>query len=1670
MSSKKTYNYTWFLRVALKRISILLVLFLVLLLFIRSPWGQNFIVSKATHFISSKTNTKVDIEKLYITLGGNLMLKEVYLEDKSKDTLVYSKELEAGIDLLPLLTNPSSIRINYLNWEGLKANIYQNNEIDGFNYQFLIDSFSSSKTTEIDSNTTNSPTLYFHKIKLKDIQLNFKDVVSGTFAEVNLGDFSIKKAQLDLEEQIYEINDIKLNNSKVNFEQTKITDSNNETATQLPVVKMKSAVIKNFEFNYNATPVDLRVATNVSYFKLQMPLLDLEKQLVRVENIELQNSKIQYQQIQNDNPQKDSIGKPSDFEWPTWKVAIKKLRFNNNTITAKTSSKSFTSNVFNPEYIKINQFDVLGENINYAPKNVSATIENIHFIEQSGFKLKKLKNKITVTDNQLQVKGLSIKTNFNEILGSANLQYESLDALLKKPKTTSLNIELNNLILNPKDAYYFLPKLKENTTISALTQKNITGNILASGTLNELNIPSINLNWGNSSKIAANGIVKNLQDPQNINATLENIQITSTKKDIETFIALKNQAFTVPNTMHLIGNLSGNQHNLVINLKLETTDGTASIQGNFKNKNKIAINANLGINELNLKKILNNEKLGTYSFKTKVSASGNTLNTLNGKLETNFDKLPYNNYDFSKLQLNGSVNNGNGIINLKLKDENIDTELISNIKLDTINPKFDIKLNVEGVNLQSLGFTNDDIRTKFNLNTMVEGKSIDNLNFEGTANKIIAIKNNQPYLIGDIIYNGKLKKDSTYFNFESNPLQLLLKANTSIENLWTAVKEDLTSHFDKDTLAINNATGTVVMKLEGKLKEAPILNELLLPKLTSFQPASINVSFTEKEHSLIATLNTSEIIYDNNSIDNFDFSINGNKEKIDFNISVDAIKTNAIATDKISFGGHLEHKLLYTKLKAFQEEQQTLNISTKITKVNDTTKIHIDPNGFMLNKQNWDIATNNKIKLTENYLDFEDVLFSYNNQKIDIHNTINSGTNDQIDVEFSNFKLSTITKLLNTGEVLASGKLNGIFSVKNISENMGIAANATINDFQIKEVPLGLWSFDATTSNNNAYKLKVTAKGENLNMNIGGNYLATNKDPLLDFKIDLENLRLKAIEKFTENSISDTSGYLSGTININGNIAKPTFLGEVHFNDADIRVNALNSNFKLPKESIQLKDSKVVFNDFKMLDTQNNPFTIDGTVTTEDLSNPTFNLKLKAKNLEVLNATNEDNELFYGKVNLDTDISIKGDLNLPEVRGKLSINETSNFTYVIPEDQVDIIEKEGVVQFVNKKNPNDILTKQNDDSPNYEYIKGYDIDLNLKVEPKATFNIIVSERTGDNLKVTGNGKFNFGISPNGEVALSGKYEVNDGHYEVSLYNLIKKRFDIDKGSSIVWRGNPLDADMDIRAIYKVETSASGLIASQLTSEDRSVANQFQQKLPFLVYLNLDGELLKPEISFDINLPKDKRGELGGKVYSQLQQLNTQEQELNKQVFSLLVLNQFFPTTTNDGSNGGSLSIARDNANNILSDQLNNFSDKIFGKSGFELDFDLDSYTDYQGNSTSNRTQLDINARKKLFNNRLIVEVGSGVDIQEGNQNTRQNTPLIGTVNIQYLIDDKGRWRLKGYRKNEFESVIEGQVILTGIALIFNQEFNKFEELFAKSVQNELEKQSKENTSSSKDSK
>jgi translocation and assembly module TamB len=1659
-----------------------LVIIILLVVFLRSPWGQDIMVKKATTFVSKKTNTKVSVDRLYVTFSGNLFLEGLYLEDTKGDTLLYSKKLEAGVELIPLIKT-GAIHITNLDWEGLMLDVVRTELSGNFNYEYLIDAFVTQKGEVLDNESLSTPeepqplSISLSPISLRDFDLRYADEVMGVEAMLKLESLEIEIPVINLAKSEYRISNLLLHNSQLSYTQTKPFEpiEADTVAGVMPLLMIDQLELSEVSATYSNTVNLQHAELAIGKFVIQAPTIDLQNQQLQLSTIELHDSDILYHDFGVKSAIESELASESHpFVWPDWDVQLASIALSNNTVEFKTADRETQSGYFDPEVLTIRDLRLEARDLFLENNQAGLKLTDAGLAEAGGFELKNLQFDFSISEKDSELRGIWIETNRSQLKGNANVGYQSIQELIDKPEGIQFEVSFADTRLDLRDSYFFAPQLAYDTLIQELASFPIAVKLRAQGDMSALSLSVLDLKWG-KTLLQTSGRVTDPLEVERLGFDFPDLVFQTDRETLLKFMDEAQLGVRLPDRINLSANASGKLDDFLGIVKLQTDLGDIRLEGNFQNKDRLAFAADLEVDQLRLGAILNNPGLDTLSFRLSANGSGTSLNDLNAELSSSFERLRLNGNDYSGLELEGQMENGKGAVHMWLQDEFLNFDLLTNVVLDSNQSLIDLNLDLKGIDLYELGFAGQSTRAKFLLQANFSGNP-SNFDLSASLNDALIVYDQRSYPLGALDLNARIREDSTSVSINSMILNGSLRSNTSPDSLIVAITEHLKQHLDKlDSLG--GTTGAITMELNLSINQAPILNQVLLQGLEQLDSASIRVDFSQPEDRLIASVDFPYVKYGSTEVDSLSVRINSNTEDLDLKLGFLALNSGPLAMDRTYFTGELQESRLYFDFHSFEGDEKLFHIASDIGYSGDTLSIHVSPENLLVNAQQWSIPEGNLMQFASQYVNLEEFRFFRENQTLSLRNDLSDILEDHLAVQFENFRLETFTSLLNPDELIAAGFVDGRLVLVNPFAATGILGELMVDSLKVMETPLGNLSLNATSETLGDYKLALSLKDGGMDLDLDGDFQANEAGGSFDLKMNLNQIDMEVIAGLSGGELRAASGNISGLIEASGTTNDPQYTGELVFNEAAFTVSQLNANYLLSNETIALDNAGVYFEDFTIRDENSNSFQIDGSIFTESFINPSFDLKLTADNFSVVNSTRKDNDLFFGRGVLDADVSITGDLNLPRVAANLTVKENTDLTVIIPESQLDLIERNGVVIFVNRDDPFDILTREVEQISS-SFI-GYDIRAILQVDPKASFRLIVDERSGDNLLVSGKADLNLEINPNGRITLSGNYEIREGHYEMSLYNLVSRKFAIAEGSRITWNGDPMDATLAIRAIYQIRTSSSELMASQLTSASGGSRNQYLQELPFLVYLNVNGELLRPEISFRLDMPEAQRGALGGNVYTRVLQVNEQEDELNKQVFSLLVLNRFFPSSGSDGSKGGTEAIARSSVSQVLSGQLNALSSNLLGNSGVELDFDLDSFTDYQGNTPQDRTQLNVSARKQLFNDRLVVQVGSQVDVEGSSQNPQQGNALLGNISIEYLLTKNGRFRLRGFQKNEFESIIDGPLIVTGFGVIFNREFNLFRELWRDSVENqnrlnpidELEKKNgakKENDSEEKD--
>ncbi|HSM63512.1 MAG TPA: hypothetical protein VK833_06200, partial [Gillisia sp.] len=458
----------------------LLLFIILLLLFIRSPWGQGIIVDKLVSYISNKTNTNVSLDKAFISFSGDLQIEGLFLEDQNGDTLIYSKSLDADIPLMPLIKG-TGIVVNSLDWKGLKANISRKDSIEGFNYQFLVDAFATTDSTVVDTSSASKPmNLRLGDFTFTNFDISYIDKVGGIEADVQMGNFQLEMKNTDLENMRFQITKARLRNSSIVYLQNKpFPESEGDSAS--PFLSIDDLEIENVSAYYSSTPDGLASKLDIGNFNTSISKINLANNEILIDELLLNESAIVLEVTTLLDPNlkeesKDIEQSLEEFVWPNWNVQVDKVSFVDDQFTYLVDGATINAEAYNANALSLKEFNFEASNIYLKNESVGALIKTLTFSESSGLALKEFTGDFKLTDTNINIDGLQLKLNENVVNGNAAIQYNSITQLINDPEKIDIMADISNFAVDMEDLFVYMPELKKNETIRALSTKNLSGN------------------------------------------------------------------------------------------------------------------------------------------------------------------------------------------------------------------------------------------------------------------------------------------------------------------------------------------------------------------------------------------------------------------------------------------------------------------------------------------------------------------------------------------------------------------------------------------------------------------------------------------------------------------------------------------------------------------------------------------------------------------------------------------------------------------------------------------------------------------------------------------------------------------------------------------------------------------------------------------------------------------------------------------------------------------------------------------------------------------------------------------------------------------------------------------------------------------------------------------
>jgi hypothetical protein len=1610
---------------------------------------QRFIVQKAVSSISEKTHTRIEIGSVKIFITNSIELHDIFVESRRRDTLLSIQTLSADVNLLGLFMHDISLKNVRL--DSVTAHITRALPDSSFNFDFILHALNAHSTAaDIHPDTSEGSNwkIQLSGLSLHSVKGTYDDDVTGLHLHLQLGLLEASIDKFNLDKNQFHVDKLFLANTLASVIQTKISPAYESNSAPVDF-GIEALSLSMLHLQYENTVTNERYSVDLGTSILLAEKIDLPSHHIALKNFLLENTHVVIVQSKKAKKKKEN----SVATIFPWVISLDHLNLSYSSVQYDEEGAPGTKGV-DPNHLRLIGLTMQAENIYFSENRMKADIHHTSFREHSGLEVRELSGGIKLDPLQAQLTNFTIETSTSRIHQNVFLAYSSLSALKNFPGSVNVKVTIDDSHVAISDLLLFQPSLP----IKNIPGASINFSSQFTGLIGDLRIEAFRAAVGDSTTIDFTGSIRGLPGIDTAHYDIDLRLFSSGRKDVQTFVAdtLIPQNIVLPASIRLSGNFNGTVKNFsassVITTSMGNMKGTVALNSPPNSGSKAnRWNAEVFVEEFNIGSLLNDlETFGPVSLKATAAGTGLTKEDIEAQLDVQVEKAVLNGYPYRQFSLHGTASPKMFDGKAEIQDSNIAFTFSGTVNTSEENPIFKFMLDLKGADLHRLNFTPDDIRLAGNVSSDLTGQDINDINGTIDVRNVVIMKNRKRYTLDSLVYTSVNKDGQSHIGIESTIFSAHFDGTIAVGDLPETLKGYFEHYF-----ALHGEQRSRNFKAQDftfhiSLRDPAALTDLLIPEIHQLSAGTIEGRYNSDKKNLSLNINIPRVDYNDFKIDSLNVGVTSDADVLQATLNVVSIADAAFQVTNLQVVGKAGHDSIDVALQSTRNDGFMKLLLAGVFQSNPNGyKLRFNKDGVVFHNIPWNVPSDNELVFGKNILLAHNVVLRGAGQSLSLHSTVEKNQRSPLKIEFDNFNLATVSEVVERDSGMLGGILTGNVVLQNLEKRRAFTSDLTINEFSFGQKLIGDIALLANNQTENVYELRMNVSGNGNQIALKGKYRSEEGTNGLDLLCDFTKVNLASIEPFTFGNVQRLSGTMTGGLHITGTTKKPFMSGELSFTNTAFAVPFLNTYLHLNNGKIDIDAQGVEFRSFDLVDTLGNKASLSGYLFTEDFRNYKYDFRMHTDKFLLLNKPASRDALYYGTVILDSDISVKGDQSRPIVTMQAELDKGTNLALVMPESELAVEERRGIVRFVDAKTlPNSILSRQNvipdRDTAEAKLLSLLSMDLtsNIIVNKDSKLRILIDPAAGDSLVIQGVATLSFAIDPSGKLTLTGRYEILKGSYQLSFEGLIKREFAIEEGSSLTWLGSPYEADVDITAMYTVKTAVLDLIQDQLAGISQEERNKYKQEIPIQVRLMMKGKLLKPDIHFKLDLPSDQRGVFNGTVYAKINELNGQESELNKQVFALLVLGKFVsenPIASTVGNEGLS-DYARSSVSQILSAQLNHLSEQYLA--GANLNVGLESYQDYTSGTAEGRTQLKLALSKQLFSERVTVQVGGDVDLEGRRSQENSLNNFAGDLKVLYKLTEDGRWQLHVFRQNTYEGVIDGDITKTGAGVVFMIDFDK----------------------------
>ncbi|MBN2747530.1 MAG: translocation/assembly module TamB domain-containing protein, partial [Bacteroidales bacterium] len=1246
-----------------------------------------------------------------------------------------------------------------------------------------------------------------------------------------------------------------------------------------------------------------------------------------------------------------------------------------------------------------------------------AKIQHLSANEISGFKLTDFKADIKTGSNGSTLNNLELSTDTSFVKMNLALEYSRWPNWLDFIDSVSLNAQIDSINLSLNDLVPF-------STSLANSNIRVAANGEVKGPVSNLKLRNFSFSSNQNTRFFGRANISGLPSIEKTFFDVKMNEFVTNTVDIESVILPGGERIDLPDnlrslqTMSIKGRFTGFYNDFVSNATFQTGLGNITTDILIKPLNtskKIAYNGSMKLFNFNIGALISVPNIDQLTLNGVFDGQGIDMDAA-AIVDVKIPNIRIGGFTYKNSVIEGKLANRivNGFVSSADSSFSLTIDGYYNFA-DTL-PVYRFSANVQNARINRLMLSHSDslgvISGKIAVDAL--GNNADNLQGQIKIDSLYYYLKNRTYVGDSVLVMATGSNDNRSLVLNSKYVDGLIEGQfrfADLDKIYYYLMENfLPATFNNESAEAKlSSIKNLDFVYDFNFKNTSDLFSIFYPDIYLANQSKLNGFFDAEKDSLSLDFISEKIVYQSASLDNFSLKLANKRDT--FQIETSANKfylSKGFFYDSLVFNPMIYRDSIQVLLSLGKENNTSnkifANFGLRVDGLDDI-KASFHDLSLWVNDTNWVVDQTNSFHYGNHFLKVDDFYLQSGLNSLTINGLISDNPDDKLYIDFMNFDLSFFNFYLNQYFVDFKGKLSGKLAVWDLWKNLNYSAEFGIDGFMFNNTLLGqakISSFWNELRNGIAINMATELRGISGNkdlVEISGYLFPEKEEDNLDLRVYLDDFPVESMQPFLSSFASEIKGTASGKLNVSGTFAKPLLAGKLKTNIPKLVVDYTKTTYAFQDE-IEFTHNYLGITDGKVKDLQyksgeEHSGKLNFKLFHESFQNMRLDFKVEPNRMDLLNTTKLDNELFYGNAVGTGSFAITGPLN--DLYFNIDIKPLKGSKIAIPMSETASVENSEFITFIIRDSSSLALDEEEEDD------FAITMDMRFDMTPEATVQLVMDETVGDIITANGEGIIRINVDKQFNVNMYGSYTIDKGDYLFTMQNIINKRFVLDKGGTITWEGDLLDARVDLSAIYRTEAKLYDLLQMIDTSDI------YKRRSKVDCIINIGGSLAAPDVSFGINLP-DETVETQEKVNMILYTSSGSSNMdiMNKNFISLLMLGKFqAPSGFSQGVNPNALA---SNATEMLASQMSNWLNKMSD--------DIDIGLTWNPGDEATSQEIAVALTYQAFNDRLLIDgkFGTGGESKTGESETR----IVGDLNLEYAITKDKNLRARVFNRTNYD--------------------------------------------------